>query len=82
METLHTTRPLTIGDITIIPIERSVLQSDKGHLGCWLNGYKEIYTVVVCDNNGVPIQNAGPADIEIDELLQRIPDLRQMLARD
>lgn len=81
METLHVTRPVTIGEVTLIPIERTELQSGKGYAGFWLNGVKEIYTLVVCDKKGIHTQNAGPADIKLDELLQKIPALKQILAK-
>jgi hypothetical protein len=81
MDALRAARPLTIGDITIIAIERFGIQSDRGDAGFWLSGFKEVYAVVVCDTSGIRVLDTASADIELDELVQQIPELGPLLSR-
>lgn len=80
METLRAARPLTVGDVTLIAIERAGIQSDRGDAGYWLSGFKQAYAVIVCDASGIRALDADSAEIELDVLMQKIPNLDSLLA--
>lgn len=80
MEALRAARPLTIGDVTLIAIERTGIQSDMGNAGVWLSGFKQAYAIVVCDASGIRALDADSIEIELDVLMQKTPDLGSLLA--
>ena len=81
MEVLQTGKPLTFGDVTLIAIECTGIQSNRGKAGYWLSGSKQLYAVVVSDSSGVRAFDADSIQIELDELLQKIPKLGSLLAQ-
>lgn len=80
MEVLRAARVLTVGDVTLIPIERTAIQSAMGEAGVWLSGFKQACAVVVCDAGGIRALGADSAEIELAVLMQKIPALGSLLA--
>ena len=81
METLQATKPVNIGDVTLVPIERSGFHSNTDDAGCWICAHKEIYAIVVCDANGIRALDTDSAEIELDTLIQQTPNLDSLLSR-
>lgn len=81
MEELRAGNPLTIADVTLVPIERSAIQSDIGNMGYWLTGFKEPFAVVVCDATGTHAFGIDSAEIAVDMLIQKVPNLCAILSR-
>lgn len=90
METFTTEAPVTVGDVTLIPVVRICLHSnapDKSKSKArdnftdayWLSGNKEPLAIIVCDTNGVRAFDMSSTEITITSLLQKIPDLNTML---
>lgn len=80
METLRATSPVRVGDVTLVPIERAVIHSDRGEAGCWLGAIKEPFAVILCDAAGVRALAADSTEIPLDDLIQKTPNLAAILA--
>jgi len=79
-ETLHAGRPLVVGAVTLLPIERVVVRSVPGGTHLWFSATKEPYALVVRDADGVRAVGIGAAAVPLEELRERIPGLEAMLA--
>ena len=80
METLRAGSPLSVGDVTLVPIERAGIRSDMGDAGCWISAFKEVFAVVVCDARGVRALDADSSEIALDALIRKTPDLGAILS--
>ncbi len=80
IETLRAGRPLRVGDVTLLAIERAVLRSGRGALGMWVTAALEPYALVVRDAGGVRVLEIGGAAVPLEQLRGRIPELDDRLA--
>ena len=80
MNELRAGKPYTIGTVTLVPIERIYIHSDRGKLGYRLTGFKEPHAVVICDAKGIRAFNPNAEKISLDLLIQVIPNLKASLA--
>ena len=80
MEALRAASPLSIGDVTLVPIERAGIRSDMGDAGYWISAFKEAFAVVVCDANGVRALAADSSEIALDALIRKTPNLGAILS--
>ncbi len=80
MDELRAGNPLVAGKVTLVPIERYVIQSYTGDRGSWLSGLKEPFAVVVCDAIGIRAFDIKAKEISVESLVQKIPDLDAVLA--
>ena len=79
MEYITTETPITISDVTLIPVVRICLHSSDIKMGYELSANKEPLAIIVCDKNGVRAFDVNSSDIAISTLLQKIPDLGTVL---
>jgi hypothetical protein len=79
MEELRAGNPLILADATLVPIECYWIQADSGNMGCWLTGVKEILAVVVCDAAGIRAFGIDSAEVAVDGLIQKTPNLFDIL---
>lgn len=80
MDELRAGISVAVGEVTLLPIERCVLQSGMGDMGCWLSGFKEPFAIIICDAAGIRAFDMDAAEIPVETLTQKIPDLGEMLA--
>ena len=80
MEALRAANPLSIGDVTLVPIERAWIRSDMGDAGYWIGAFKEAFAVVVCDASGVRALAADSSEIALDTLIRKTPNLGAILS--
>lgn len=80
METLRAGSPLSVGDVTIVPIERAGIRSDMGDAGYWISAFKEAFAVVVCDASGVRALDVDSSEIALDVLIRKTPNLGAILS--
>lgn len=80
MDELRAGKPVVAGDVTLVPIERCLVQSDTGDMGCWLSGLKEPIAIIVCDASGIRAYDATGTDIPVAPLVQKISGLGALLA--
>ncbi len=80
MEALRAGNPLSVGDVTLVPIERAWVRSDMGDAGYWTSAFKEFFAVVVCDASGVRALDANSSEIALDALIRKTPNLGAILS--
>ncbi len=80
METLRAASPLSVGGVTLVPIERAWIGSDRGDAGCWISASKEVFAVVVCDASGARALAADSSEIALDALIRKTPNLGAILS--
>jgi len=79
-ETVRAGTPLCIGTVTVLPIERAVVRSDRGALRAWFSAAVEPYALIVRDADGIRAVDAEATPISLEELRQKIPGLDALLA--
>lgn len=80
MVALRAASPLSIGDVTLVPIERAWIRSDMGDAGYWISAFKEVVAVVVCDASGIRALDADSSEIALDALIRKTPNLSAILS--
>ena len=80
MEALRAASPLSVGDVTLVPIERAWIRSDMCDAGYWISGFKEVFAVVVCDASGVRALATDSSEIVLDALIRKTPNLGAILS--
>lgn len=81
MEGLRAASPLSVGDVTLVPIERAWIRSDMGDAGYWISAFKEAFAVVVCDASGLRALAVDSSEIALDDLIQETPNLGAILSK-
>jgi hypothetical protein len=80
IETWRVGTPLTVGAVTLLPIEHIVQHSERSRRHCWLTATKVPYAIVLCDQDGVRAIGADARPIALEQLRQRVPELDAALA--
>ena len=80
MNELRAGEPYTLGNVTLVPIERVYLQSNQWKLGYRLTAFKEPHAVIICDAKGLHVLNLDAKEIPLQTLVQKIPDIDKILA--
>lgn len=80
MEALRAASPLSVGDVTLVPIERAGIRSEMGNAGYWISAFKDVVAVVVCDATGVRAIATDSTEIALEPLIQKTPDLDAILS--
>jgi hypothetical protein len=79
-EILHLGAPMTVGAVTLLPIERVVVHSTIGGACAWLAASKEAYALVVRDDGGTRAIEMNGVSVSLESLRERIPGLDLALA--
>ena len=79
-DVLRAGRPLRVGPVTLLPIERVVVRAGTGASSAWFSAGKEPYAVVLRDEGGVRAVAVGPVEVSLDELRATVPGLDDALA--
>lgn len=79
-ETVRGGTPLSVGSVTLLPIERVVVHSNRGANRVWFSVAKEPYALIVRDAGGIRAVGVGAAAISLEELRERIRGLDALLA--
>lgn len=79
MGELRIGNPVVAGGVTLVPVERSSVQFEKGDRGYWLSGLKEPVAIVVCDADGGRAFDAVAEEVSVESLVRQIPDLGRIL---
>jgi hypothetical protein len=78
METLRASSPLHVDGITLVPVTRAAIRSDRGY---WIGAFKEVYAVIVCDAGDVRALGPDSSEIELDALIEKTPNLGAILSK-
>lgn len=73
--TLEVGRPLTVGAVTLLPIERTVVRAGGQDAHTWLFASKDLYAIVLSDAAGTRAVDADAAEIPLEQLLEKVPQL-------
>jgi len=79
MNRLHAGTPITVAGITMIPIERLRIDSEKQPYAYVFNATKEVLAVVICGPEGPRIVDTEARERSIDEFITEIPALASLL---
>ena len=79
MEYVTTETPITVSDVTLIPVVRICQQRNDFKLGHGLSGKKEPLAIILCDKHGVHAFDMNASAITISSLLEKIPELDTVL---
>ena len=79
MSELRAGAPITVAGITLIPIERVRIHSEKQSYAYWLNATKEAVAVVICEREGLRIIDVEAHERHIDEFITVVPELKSLL---
>ena len=79
-EILRAGAPVAVGSVTLLPIERVALHSDRGKTRVWCSAAKEPYALVVRDVGGLRVVDVDARAVSLEELREKIPGLDALLA--
>ncbi len=80
MAALRAGTPLRVGDVTLVPIERSGIERGCGDAGYWLSAFKQAFAVVVCDASGVRALALDASKLALEDVIEETPNLGAILA--
>lgn len=80
MDELRPGKPVTVADLTIVPIERRVLHTCAGDGRFWLVAFMEAAAVLVRDVSGIRAFDVEGVEIAVESLVGRVPGLGSLLA--
>jgi uncharacterized spore protein YtfJ len=73
-------KPIRVGAVTLLPVERVVVLSGTGAYGAWFTAAKEPYALVVRDADGTRVLDIGDTPVSLEAIRERIPGLDAVLA--
>jgi uncharacterized spore protein YtfJ len=73
--------PISVAGITLIPIERVRIYSEKQAKGYWLTGTKEAVAVMICEREGARIIDLEAHEHSVDEFITQVPELESLLIK-
>lgn len=79
MTELRAGAPITVAGITLIPIERVQINSEKQSHAYWFNATKQAVAIVICELEGPRIIDVEEHERRIDELITEVPELKSLL---
>jgi hypothetical protein len=81
MNELRIGKATVIGEITLIPLFRIELNSIQQPGFMWLNGSADPFAVVFIERGGVRAQAIDESDLEIEDLVQHLPELEVIISQ-
>jgi len=72
--------PLTVGSVTLLPIERIETHADRGNGRAWFLVSKAPYALVVRDAVGLRAFGTDATSLPMERLREKIPELDAALA--
>ncbi len=82
VDSLRAARPLRVGPVVLLAIERAVVRSARGAPGIWASVALEPHALVVRDGGGVRGYGLDGRAVPLDRLREAIPALDALLAPD
>jgi hypothetical protein len=79
-ETWRVGAPLSVGPVTLLPIERVVVRSHRGDARLWISAAKEPFALVVRDAGGIRVIGTDVLAVTLEQLRESIPGLDALLA--
>ncbi len=79
-EAVRAGTPITVGPITLLPIERVVLNTNRDHRRVWISAHKQPYALIVCDAGGIRAIDRDGVAVSLEALHEKVPGLDTVLA--
>jgi hypothetical protein len=79
-EALRAGTPVRLGAVVLLPVERVLLQSDRGDTHLWFSAAKEPHALIVCDAGGTRGIDMDAMPVSLEALRERVPALDSLLA--
>ncbi len=79
MNELRAGDPITVAGVTLVPIERVQINTEKQSYGYWLNATKEAVAIIICEPQGPRLMNVGEAKCSLDNIMMELPALESLL---
>lgn len=73
--------PVSVAGITLIPIERVRIDSEKRSKGYWLAGTKEVAAIVICEHERTRILDVEAREHSVDKFITEVPELESLLMK-
>ena len=80
MEQITADTPISVCELTLIPIVRTRIHDNKNINDVLLSAAKEPLAIIVCDIHGVRAFDMCSSEVNINDLIQQIPSLQALLA--
>ena len=80
MAALRAGKPLRVGAVTLVPIERSGIASSSGAAGYWLSAVKEAFHDTFARAWAGGALAVDTADVALDALIRETPNLGAILS--
>jgi hypothetical protein len=78
-DTLRAGAPLTVGAVSLLPIERVVLYTETWPAHVWVSAAKAPYALIVRDAGGLRVVTTGTGTVTLEQLRESIPGLDALL---
>ena len=78
--TLKAGHPMTVGAVTLLPVERTVVRASGQGARAWVFGSRDLYALVLRDAEGIRAVDANAAAIPLEQLVGAIPGLGAALS--
>jgi uncharacterized spore protein YtfJ len=75
MEKLKAGKPVTVDNVTLLPIERLTIHSKKMDFCHWIAAQKEPYAIILRDSKGIRAFDMEGNDVSIECLMKAVSDL-------
>ncbi len=72
--------PISVGSVTLLPIERIVLSADRREAFAWYTAAKEPYALIVRDAGGIRAFGRDAVAVPLEALREKFPGLDSVLA--
>ncbi len=79
MSDLRAGTPVTVSDVTIIPIEKTLSRSFTTKQGFWMYSSKNPVALVFCGPRGSKAVDIAGRDLRLEELVHKVPGLEAIL---
>lgn len=80
-DTLSAGQPVTLGGLTLLPIERTRVLAQISHGRPWVAASKQVHVLILRDAAGLRAFDADARPLPLAQLRQQLPDLDAWLAR-
>lgn len=79
-DVLRAGTPVTVGAVTLLPIERVVTHARQSNSSVWFSVSKEPLALVIRDADGIRAIETDTAGVSLEQLRAEIPELDAVLA--
>ena len=76
---ITTINPVSVGEITVIPVSRITVRCGKGKSGIAFYGSKQPDSVIIASPSGISAFRITGEEVSLDRLTEEFPDISEKL---